>query len=211
VKPYKTYVVGSNLYTYGDGHTHRTTLEMDDIVASCATIDHICLLDSHGVAMYGNINKEGCVEFLGETKDFLNGPFTMMAAMPNRMFMLSMGGSIYEILPKSLKLVDCGRYKQITCGANFMIALDADGFAYRYGKWFDGSYVESLSPFWTNTVDVACGDYHCILLQEDGQAICHGEDEYKFDPVPNVVKIYAAGKSSLLTGINFNKYFGRAK
>ena len=208
MKPYKTYVVGSNLYTYGDGHTHKTTLEMDDAVASCATIDHICLLDSHGVATYGNIDKEGRVEFPDDPRDFFNGPFCMLAAMPNRMFILSLGGNIYEILPKSLRLVDCGSYKQIECGSNFLIALDADGMVYRYGKWFDGNHVESPSPFWTRTVDIVCGDYHCILLQEDGQAVCYGEDEYRFDPVDNVVKIYAAGKSSLLTGTNFSKYYG---
>ena len=208
MKPYKTYVVGSNLYTYGDGHTHKTTLEMDDAVVSCATIDHICLLDSHGVATYGNIDKEGRVTLPKKASHTLDGPWTMMASMPNRMFLLSIKGNIFEIVCGALSVIGYdGNYQKIACGANFLIALDTNGVASRYGDLEEIRY-ERPMQFHNGVVDIVCGDYHCILLQEDGQAVCYGEDEYRFDPVDNVVKIYAAGKSSLLTGTNFSKYYG---
>ena len=209
MKPYRAYVIGSNLYTYGDGHAHKTTCEIGDIVLSVATLDHVYLLDKHGMVLCGNVDKDGHVSLDPAEREVFDGPFMSMDAMTSKAYLLSASGDIYEVAGKrKIRLLHRGGYQKIVCGSKFLVALDANGCVSKYGAWFDGEHVERPTPFHSNVTDVVAGDFHCILLQENGDAVCYGEKEHLFETVHGVEKIYASGKSSLLTGQNFSKYYG---
>jgi hypothetical protein len=162
--------------------------------------------------MCGDVDKDGHVSLPIKEKEVFDGPFSMMDAMFNKAYLLSACGDVYEVLRKNkIRLLNRGSYQKIACGMKHLVALDVHGVAHKYGQWFDGEYIEHPRPFHANVIDIVSGDYHCILLQENGEAVCCGEKEYLFDPVPHAVKIYAAGKSSLITGRDFNKYYGGKK
>lgn len=209
MRPYKTYVIGRELYTYGDGYAHKTTLDTADFVSSVSTLNHTYLLGKHGEVMCGNIDEDGRVSMDDKSREVFDGPFCMMSAMTNKAYLLGMSGGIFEVSGKSkIRQVGNGQYVKIDCGSKFLVAFDHAGNAYKFGSWFDGTHIEQMSLFHKGVVDIACGNFHCILLQENGDAVCYGEKEYLFYPVANVVKIYAYGKSTLLSGHNFSKYFG---
>lgn len=213
MKPYKTYAVGSNLYTYGDNSIQKTTLKVSGIVDSCATLEHIWLLDSTWMLWYGDI--DSCGNVSNVNKCIHMGLFSQLSPMFNHVYLLTSTGHILKAGPDIKTIVsyeeDNMTFCKIACGSGFMIALTDDGKVYRRGKWFDGSFFEKPQCFATDVVDIACGDFHCILLQENGWAVSHGESDYCFEPVGNVTNICAIGKSSLLSGVGFNKYYGGRK
>lgn len=83
-------------------------------------------------------------------------------------------------------------------GANFTIALRADGSLESYG--FLGKYAKELEGL-TNIVDIAAGNGHVVAVDNKGKAYAFGDNSYgqcDVSDFSDIIRVYATSTGSIL-------------
>lgn len=181
---------------------------LDAFNTSAATEDAVCVLEERGVFSYWSISADGS---LCDRRYWRDADFRQVSSTVSDIYLLSNSLHVIKInKDETIKYDDLWLdevhpekidvpFKKISCGAKFITALSTGGDVYAYGKFFDGdNYLNRLTKIHSGIVDIACGDFHCILLQENGKVMHYGEKgswQFQEDEISH---IYASGKMSLL-------------
>lgn len=202
MKPIKVWAHEGSLITYDDESTHITRLEGVCVVGAGSTVDHTYILNSNG----------GVYDITDLHKEICSGIKEIVCTFSECLCVSD--ANVVSIGKRGVRYLHKSSFNRICAGAKFAIGLEANGDVYHYGQaglfGFSDEYNNRFTRTkFSNIQQIECGFYHAILLQENGTAISIGQEDLCFDPIMNVKKIYAYGKSSFLWGDGFHYYHRR--
>jgi hypothetical protein len=205
MRPFSIYPRGNTLFING-GDCIKRYDGSRYFVDACASITHICAISDTMELCIGNISKDGIVSDFWIHGDL--GDFCTVAATTNTVYLLSMSLTLLffdaTMNPKDpwINMVPVQSdthviFVRIKCGRRFVAAIDSHGDLWVHGQ-LGGEHYNLLTRIHHDVVDFSCGDFHVILLQEDGTAVSYGESKYLIEPTPMVSRLAALGKKTIL-------------
>jgi alpha-tubulin suppressor-like RCC1 family protein len=151
----------------------------------------------------------------------------------NNLVILTVDGNVYEVdeALNTVKAEGINNIKKISCGPDYVLALDHNGNVYGKGQNRFGRlgfpiiqrrlYEFTKVPDLENIVDISCGQYYSLAVSNDGKVYsfglgAHGELGYQTNDVQdsiieipdlnNIVKVSAGYNYSLYLDLYGNVY-----
>jgi hypothetical protein len=207
MRPFTIYPRGNTLFINGGDCIHRydgSRIFTD----ACASLSHICAISDESELCVGRLSDAGDVSDFSIHTDIKE--IEAVSATTSSVYLLSLRGTLLffeaSMDPKDpwINMVPVASevfvsFVKVQCGRRFVIAMDKSGGVWAYGQ-LGGTHYNRLTRIHQDVIDFSCGDFHVILLQEDGTLMSYGEDKHVIEPESGTSRFVALGKKNIIIG-----------